>query len=217
MKKFISGAAVLAASAAPALAHHPLGGIPMETFTHGLLSGAGHPLLGFDHLFFVVAVGIAAVYTGYARSAPAVFIAAMLAGCVMTGFGIGLPLKEAVTGAPLLVVGGVVLSGRALGLASVSVLFAAFGLFHGSTFGDSVAAQEAAMGASVLAGYLIGLGVLQYAIAIAAGLVVKTVFNAAEVRAVHARLAGALIAGAGLYLTMENVKGAVLSALGWGA
>lgn len=201
MKKFIPGAAVLAASAAPALAHHPLGGMPMETFTHGLLSGAGHPPLGFNHLFFVVAVGIAA----------------MLAGCVMTGFGIGLPLKEAVTGASLLVVGGVVLLGRALGLASVLVLFAAFGLFHGSAFGDSVAAQEAAMGASVLAGYLIGLGVLQYAIAIAAGRVVKTVFNAAEARAVHARLAGALIAGAGLYLTMENVEAAVLSALGRGA
>ena len=217
MKKIILSAAALAASAAPALAHHPLGGMPMETFTHGLLSGIGHPLLGFDHLFFIIAVGIAAVYTGYARSAPAAYIAAMLAGCLMMSLGVGLPLKEAVIGASLLVVGGVVLSGRALSLAPALVLFAAFGLFHGSAFGDSIATQEAAMGTSVLVGYLIGLGVLQYAIAVAAGWIVKTVFNATEASAIQARLAGAVVAGVGLYLTMENVEGAVLSALGWAA
>ena len=30
-----------------AFAHHPMSGLPMETFTHGLLSGIGHPILGF--------------------------------------------------------------------------------------------------------------------------------------------------------------------------
>ena len=52
--------------ATPALAHHPLGGLPMETFRHGVLSGLGHPVLGFDHLFFVLAAGLAAGLAGIA-------------------------------------------------------------------------------------------------------------------------------------------------------
>ncbi|MDA7947857.1 MAG: HupE/UreJ family protein [Hyphomicrobiaceae bacterium] len=200
-----------------ALAHHPLGGMPMETFAHGVLSGIGHPLLGFDHLFFVIIVGIAALYTGRALLAPAAYIAAMLVGCFLMASGIGLPMKELVIGLSLLVVGGIVLSGQALGLTTALVLFAAFGLFHGSAFGDSIATQEAAAGMPVLIGYLLGLGVLQYAIAIGAGWVAKTILKATEAQAVQARLAGAVVAGVGLYLTLENVEGLVLGALGWSA
>ncbi len=198
-----------------ALAHHPLGGMPMETFTHGVLSGIGHPLLGFDHLFFVILVGIAALYTGRALLAPAAYIAAMLVGCLLMASGIGLPMKELVIALSLLVVGGIVLSGRALGLMTALVLFAAFGLFHGSAFGDSIAAQEATAGTSVLIGYLIGLGAIQYVVAIGAGWATKTLLKATEAQAVQARLAGAVIAGVGLLLTLENVEGLVLGALGW--
>ena len=210
MKKYILAAASLATFATPALAHHPLGGLPMETFTHGILSGVGHPLLGFDHLFFVIAVGIAALYTGFARLAPAAYIAAMIVGCLMMSFGAGLPIKEVVIGLSLLVVGGVVLSGRALGLVAAMVLFAGFGLFHGSAFGDSIAAQEAAIGADVLVGYLLGLGVIQYVIALGAGYVVKNVMKASEAAAMNARLTGALVAGIGVYLTLENLEGFIL-------
>jgi len=214
MKKTIFGALLLSAFATPALAHHPLAGQAMETFTHGLLSGIGHPLLGFDHLFFVVAVGIAALYTGFSRLAPAAYIVAMLAGCVMMSFGIGLPLKEVVIGASLLVVGGIILSGRSLGLASAMAIFAIFGLFHGSAFGETIATQETAVGGSVLIGYLIGLGILQYGIAVAAGWVVKGLFKASEAVAVNARLAGAVVAGMGLFLTLENLEGYALAAVG---
>ncbi len=217
MKKYLIGLGGVALSATPALAHHPLGGMPMETFADGVLSGIGHPLLGFDHLFFVIAVGIAALYTGRDKLAPAAYIVAMLAGCLMMASGTGLPLKEAVIALSLLVVGGVVLSGRALSLVPAMALFAGFGLFHGSAFGDSIATQEAAMGAPVLIGYLIGLGVVQYAIAVGAGWVAKTLWQATEATAIQARLAGAVVAGVGLYLTMENLEGAVLGALGWSA
>ncbi len=211
-------AATLAASfivPTAALAHHPLGGMPMETFAHGILSGAGHPLLGFDHLFFVIIVGIAALYTGREKLAPAAYIAAMMTGCLMMASGTGLPMKETIIGLSLLVVGGVVLSGRALGLVSALALFAAFGLFHGSAFGDVIAQQEATAGTPVLIGYLVGLGVLQYAIALAAGWVAKNIWKATEATAIQARLAGAVVAGVGLYLSLENAEGLVIKALGW--
>lgn len=200
-----------------ALAHHPLGGMPMQSFTDGLLSGIGHPLLGFDHLFFVIIVGVAALYTGRALLAPAAYIVAMLVGCFLMASGVGLPMKEFVIALSLLVVGGVVLSGRALGLTAALVLFAGFGLFHGSAFGDSIAAQEAGAGMPVLIGYLIGLGVVQYAIAVGAGWIAGTFFKATEAQAVQTRLAGAVVAGIGLFLTLENVEGFVLGALGWSA
>ena len=200
-----------------ALAHHPLGGMPMETFTHGMLSGIGHPLLGFDHLFFVFIVGVAALYTGRALLAPAAYIVAMLVGCFLMAYGIGLPMKELVIALSLLVVGGIVLSGRALGLAPALGLFFAFGLFHGSAFGDAIAAQEATSGYAVLTGYLLGLGIIQYAIAVGAGWIAKTFLKATSAQTVQARLAGAVVAGIGLYLSLENAEGLVLSALGWSA
>ena len=217
MKKSLFAALAFTAVATPALAHHPLAGQPMETFTHGLLSGIGHPLLGFDHLFFVIAVGIAALYTGWARSAPAAYIAAMLVGCLLMSFGTTLPLKEAVIALSLLVVGWVILSGRALSMPLALALFAGFGLFHGSAFGDSIAAQETAIGGSVLIGYLIGLAALQYAIALGAGWLVKSVFGASEATAINARLAGAVVAGMGVFLTLETLEGFAFAALGIGA
>ncbi len=210
MKKLLATA--LALSATPALAHHPLGGLPMETFAHGLLSGVGHPVLGFDHLFFVAIVGIAALFTKRRYTAPAAYIAAMLVGCGLMYAGVALPLTEAVIALSLLVVGGVVLSGRALGASAALMLFAGFGLFHGSAFGASIAGQEAGAGATVLLGYLIGLGTIQYLIAIAAGWVTEKVLGATEAAATNARLAGAVVAGVGLFLTLETVEGPILAA-----
>ncbi|MEH6527940.1 MAG: HupE/UreJ family protein [Sneathiella sp.] len=212
MKKSILAIIGVLASATPAFAHHPLGGQPMETFSHGLLSGIGHPLLGFDHLFFVVAVGIAALFTGYARLAPAAYIGAMLVGCLLMSFGIGLPFKEIIVGLSLLVVGYIILSGRTLGIMPAVALFAIFGLFHGSAFGDVIAAQEASVGAPVLFGYLIGLGCLQYGIALASGYLIVKTWKTTTAQAVEARIAGAAVAGMGVFLTLENLEGIVLGA-----
>lgn len=92
-------------SAGPALAHHPLAGLPMETGAQGLLSGLAHPVLGFDHLFFVLAVGVAAVLAGLgvvqyalALGAGTLAVAARaervrLAGAMVAGVGLFLSLE----------------------------------------------------------------------------------------------------------------------------
>ena len=214
MNRYLLAAVVFTMSAVPALAHHPLGGMPMETLTDGLLSGVGHPVLGFDHLFFVIAVGIAALYTGHTKLATAAYIGAMMLGCLLMSFGVGLPVKEFVIGISLLVVGGILLSGRATSLAPAVGLFAVFGLFHGSAFGDTIAAQEAGAGATVLVGYLVGLGLLQYGLALLAGFVVHHLLKATEAEHIHARLAGAVVAGVGTFLMLENIEGLVFNMLG---
>ena len=214
MKRTLLAAAVFAMSAVPAFAHHPLGGAPLETLTDGILSGLGHPLLGFDHLFFVLAIGVAALYTGRAKLATAAYVGAMLMGCLLMSLGLSLPVKEFVVGISLLVVGSLILSGRALGLAPAVGLFAIFGLFHGSAFGDTIAAQEAGAGVTVLVGYLGGLGLLQYGLALLAGFVVHNLLQATEAGHIHARLAGAVVAGVGMFLTLENTEGIVFNILG---
>ena len=214
MNRYLLAAVVFAMSTVPAFAHHPLGGMPMETLTDGLLSGVGHPVLGFDHLFFVIAVGVAALYTGRAKLATAAYIGAMMLGCLLMSFGLGLPVKEFVVGMSLLVVGSIILSGRVMGLAPTVGLFAVFGLFHGSAFGDTIVAQEAGASAAVLVGYLIGLGLVQYGLALLAGFVVHNLLKATAATHIHARLAGAVVAGVGTFLTLENIEGLVFNILG---
>lgn len=205
--------AALIIAASPAQAHHPLAGAPMVTFDDGLLSGLGHPVLGFDHLFFVIAMGLAARFTPRPMLAPAGYIAAMLLGCGLMYAGLGLPLKEAVIALSLLGLGGVILSGHALSTGGAIAIFAGFGLFHGSALGDTLAAQEGGVGVPVLIGYLIGLGLVQYAIALAAGRVAGKRLGAAEANAMNARLAGAMIAGVGLFLGLEAIETPVLAVI----
>lgn len=212
MKKSLASLTLIA-FATPALAHHPLGGLPMETLSHGLLSGIGHPVLGFDHLFFVIAVGVATLFTAHRVLAPAAYIAAMLLGCGLMAAGLNLPLKEAMIALSLLAVGAVVLSGRAPSLTVTLLLFAGFGLFHGSAFGDSLATGESAAGANVLIGYLAGLGAVQYLIALLAGQIALHGLKANRADAINARLIGAMVAGVGLFLCLEQIEGQVLALL----
>ncbi|WP_108386607.1 HupE/UreJ family protein [Yoonia sediminilitoris] len=209
MKKILTTAGLILA-ATPALAHHPLGGLPMETFTHGLASGVGHPVLGFDHLFFVVAMGIAALFTANRLATPAAYIGAMLAGCALMYAGIAMPIAETMIVLSLIVVGGIVLSGKALSTPVAMLVFAGFGLFHGSAFGASIAGQEGGIGGAVLLGYLIGLGAIQYLIAVGAGWAIRKL-GASDARAMNARLGGAMVAGVGLFLALEIVEGPLVA------
>lgn len=211
MKRLLTIAG-LSLAASPALAHHPLGGMPMETFAHGLMSGVGHPVLGFDHLFFVALMGIAALFTANRLLTPAAYIGAMLVGCGLMYAGIAMPAAEIVIVASLIVLGGIVLSGKALPTTTAMLVFAAFGLFHGSAFGGSIAGQEGGVGGAVLLGYLIGLGVIQYLIAIGAGWAAQKL-GASDASAINARLAGAMVAGVGIFLALEVIEGPIVAAL----
>ena len=82
LRRCAFAAAALAASAGPAAAHHVMGGRTPATFTQGLLSGLGHPIIGVDHLAFVVAVGIAVGVARLSLALPAVFIALIMAACL---------------------------------------------------------------------------------------------------------------------------------------
>ena len=194
-------------------AHHPLGGLPMETFAHGLLSGVGHPLLGFDHLFFVCAVGVAAALTKRLFITPVAYLAAMLLGCLATALWSSAAVSELMVAVSLLVLGGMLVSGRAFNTLTLCIMFALFGLFHGAAFGETLALQEASSGSQVLLGYLIGLGLTQYLIALLCGTVITRSREIGGDIPPHPRLAGAMVAGVGMFLVLEQLEGPLLSAL----
>jgi urease accessory protein len=195
----------------PALAHHPLDGMPMQTWTHGILSGVGHPILGFDHLFFVALVGIFSVCVRARLSAPLAYLGAMLGGCLFTSLWSTASASELMIALSLLVAGSMLLSGHRFGNITVLLSFAGFGLFHGAAFGTSLAAQEAGFGVPVLLGYLLGLGLTQYVVAVASGRAFVIFCKTTEPGAMPARLAGAMVAGAGLLLVLERVEGPFIS------
>ena len=205
----------LALAPTAALAHHPLGGLPMTTFAEGALSGVGHPLLGFDHLAFVLAMGVAAAFAPRPLLTPLAYVAAMVLGTLAVSLGAPLPLAEIGIVASLLVVGGLVASGRALTSPLALALFAGFGLFHGAGFAGSILGQEGGVGGAVMLGYLMGLAVTQYAVAVAAGTLTRRLAPAVEgsVTSIGARLIGAGVAGVGAFLALEIAEGPLLAAL----
>lgn len=204
---------VLTCLASPALAHHPLAGAPLTSFRDGILSGIGHPILGFDHLFFVLAIGLAARFSGRGLTGPMVYVAAMLAGCWALYAGVTIPAHEAMIVASLVVVGGFIASGRAMGRWGVIVLFGGFGLFHGAGLGTTIAGQEGAIGGDVLTGYLIGLAVVQYLIAVLFGTVGAWVIGAKGAGSIPSRLMGSAICGAGVFMALEMAEGPIVTML----
>ena len=187
----------------PALAHHPMGGRVPANFIEGLLSGFGHPIIGLDHLAAVLAVGALAAAHRAGVALALGYVVAMIVGVVVHLQGVGL------SGAELLVALSVILLGALLARKSVVQsgavlgLFVLAGLLHGYALGESIVGAEQAP----LAAYLIGLTVIQSAIALAAMYAAK--FALARREPLTLRLAGATIAGIGIAILVQQLVPAV--------
>jgi urease accessory protein len=202
MRNLILPLGLLAAT--PAWAHHPLGGEAPGTLFHGLLSGLAHPVIGVDHLAFVVLVGIAAAASGRMLLAPGAFILATMVGTLVQLGGIGLPLAELVIALSVVVLGAVLFLGRAVDGVPALGGFAFAGLFHGWAYGEAVLGSE--MGP--IGAYLAGFGLIQFAIA--AGVAVTVTQLAAGPQAMRARLAAAVCCGIGVAFAVEALETLVL-------
>jgi urease accessory protein len=175
---------------APAEAHHMMGGRTPSTFLEGLLSGLGHPVIGLDHLAFIVAVGVVVGVAGLNLIVPALFIVASAAAVALHVRGVTLTGGETLVALSVLVIGTAVAMGRAMQSWVWTALFVVAGLIHGYAFGESIYGAEA----SPLAAYLAGLVIVQAALATAVALIAQQ----SSAAAVGPRLAGAAIAGVGL-------------------
>jgi urease accessory protein len=167
-------AALLALAPLPAVAHHPMGGAVPSTPWEGFASGIGHPVIGPDHLAFLLAAGVlaAALPRGRAGLAILAFVAGGLAGSLAHVAGIGFGPVEALVALSVAVAGAALLAGAPAALLPAG--FALAGLAHGHAF------AEAAIGAEQgpVAAYLFGLAVMQAFVAGAAMLAARRVVAA---------------------------------------
>jgi urease accessory protein len=177
---------------APASAHHAMGGQMPSTFGEGLLSGLGHPVIGPDHLAFLIAVGIAVGAGGLNLALPLVFVAASAIGVALHVSGMALPGAELIVAASVIAAGFLLARGRATPLLAWAALFGLAGLAHGYAYGESIFGAEPAP----LAAYLLGLVAIQSALAIGIAMIARG--RGADVSAIAPRLAGAAIAGVGV-------------------
>lgn len=188
--------------AAPVLAHHPLGGAAPTSFWHGFLSGLGHPVIGLDHFAFIIAAGIASAFMGLRYLAPAVLIAATLVGCLVALSTGPLAQVELLVTASVALIGIMVLSGRTIASPVYLAFFAIAGLFHGAAYAGAMVGAEP----TPLVAYLIGLSVIQYAIAAGMTFMTLQAWKASSALAIQPRLAGAVVAGVGLTFLLEHIE-----------
>jgi urease accessory protein len=189
----------LTAAADPAFAHHIMGGRQAATFGEGLLSGLGHPVIGLDHFAAVVAIGcLAAAH----RAGPALvigYVVAMMIGVGIHLLGATVPAAELLVALTVLALGAALLIDRAMSAGMALAAFALVGLIHGYALGESIYGAER----SPLLAYLIGLAVIQSAIALGAMTLARVVIRRADV--ITLRFVGAGIAGIGLAIFVQQI------------
>ena len=196
IRRLIGGGAGLLTllAAAPALAHHPFGGKAPQTIFEGFLSGIGHPVLGLDHLAFVIAIGLIAAVIRRGFTIPLSFLLAALVGTGLHLSGLNLPAAELVISGSVLVFGILATMGRQLSPPTVVILAAIAGIFHGYAYGEAVVGAEP----TPLIAYLIGFSLVQSAIALTAYLISKRTLSQNQTAGfVSVRSAGFIICGAG--------------------
>ncbi|BBK34102.1 urease accessory protein [Stella humosa] len=172
-----------------ASAHHAMDGQLPDTLMGGLLSGLGHPVIGWDHLAFVVGIGILSMVAGLGVAPILCFVLATVAGCLLHVLGADLPAAEVAIALSILALAALLVVGWRR-VPALLALVALAGVFHGYAYGESIVGAEA----TPLLAYLVGFALIQAAIAIAA-----------------ARLAAWIAAGSGARAGgLAQVSGAVL-------
>lgn len=160
-------------------AHHPLDGVPMVRFEHGFLSGLVHPLLAWDHMLFAMAVGVLVSFmsTSVRLVLPAVYAMGHMIGCVLVAVApVHFVNTEANTAGVFGIEGLVLLSLFVLGvlflfrfkprLPLLVMCIVGFAVVHGSALGAALISTESQAPFLVFFGYVLGLGIGQYALVV---------------------------------------------------
>ncbi|MBT9317850.1 HupE/UreJ family protein [Leptothoe spongobia] len=193
--------------AAPAFAHHPLGGrLPANAF-EGLMSGMGHPIIGLDHLAFVIAAGLIAATRPKGVVIPIMFVLASMAGTVIHLMSFDLPAPELVVSASVLAFGVILAMGDRLSLLTVALLATAAGIFHGFAYGEGIFGAEP----TPMVAYLIGFTAIQMVIALLFSAIGSNVIKRSTalppLNLLNLRFAGFTLAGIGLAFLSSAVLG----------
>lgn len=171
---------------AAALAHSEAG------FNGGLASGFWHPILGWDHVVAMVAVGLWGAFLGMPAIwfLPVVFPLVMSFGAVLGVAGLPLPAVEAGIAVSAIVLGALITAAARLPMWAAGAIVAAFAIFHGYAHGTELPIAANPFGYA--AGFVVATGLL-HLVGIAFGMLVRWPAGKYAIRA-----GGALISAVGL-------------------
>ena len=157
-------AALFAAATSLALAHHAMDYATPATPLQGLLSGLGHPIIGVDHLLFILGAGVLAARWKRGWILPMVFVIASLAAAGGRVAGASIDVAESWIAVTLVVLGAILLAARNPGWVEAAAMFVVSGALHGYALAEAIVGAER----TPLLAYFAGLAVIQSAIALAA-------------------------------------------------
>lgn len=154
----------------------------------GFMSGFFHPLLGWDHVIAMVAVGLWGAFLGMPALwlLPVVFPLVMTVGGALGVMGVPLPAVETGIALSAVALGAVVAAALRPPLWVAAVLVGVFAIFHGHAHGTEL--PDAADPVAYSLGFVMATGLLHLA-GIALGLVTRWPAGITAVRAVGAGIA----------------------------
>jgi urease accessory protein len=188
----------LLATTGTASAHHLMGGKIPSTFADGILSGVGHPIIGPDHLAFLVALGIAVGVGRLSLTMPFLFLVAMACGVAAHVAAVNIQAAELIVGASVLIVGVLIALDWRIPASAWAAIFGIAGFFHGYAYGESIYGAEA----TPLAAYLVGLVTVQTVLTVGIAFASRAVWTASRI---GPRLVGAAICGVGLTVLVGQI------------
>lgn len=186
-------------------AHHPMGGQLPSTFAQGFFSGIGHPIIGLDHLAFVIAAGVLAWKMAKPMRLLASFIAATAIGSLVTAGGLEFSVTEPLVLLSVAMLGVSLFRKKSPNEVIVSVFFAVAGFFHGCAYGGTVVGAEA----TPIVAYLLGFALIQFAIAYAAAQSLAVIAKNMEDRLQYARMTGAMVFGVAVTYGFEMAESTI--------
>lgn len=191
------GAGLLVTSGT-ASAHHLMGGKTPSTFAEGIASGLGHPIIGPDHLAFLVALGIAVGVGGLSLATPFLFLVAMACGVATHVAAFNIPAAEIIVALSVVVAGALLALDRRIPASGWAAIFSIAGFFHGYAYGESIYGAET----TPLAAYLVGLVAIQTVLVLAIAIASRAAW---KVSAIGPRLVGAAICGVGFTVLVGQI------------
>ncbi|NUN63409.1 HupE/UreJ family protein [Pseudanabaena biceps] len=193
--------------ASPASAHHAMGGKMPSTFFEGFLSGLAHPVIGVDHLAFIVTVGLFAALKPQGIFIPLSFVLSAMLGTGIHLLGISLPVVELIVSGSILLFGILLAMKNSPNLVVMVALSAIAGLFHGYAYGEAIFGAQT----TALISYLIGFTTIQLVISGTAFFVGQKVLKG-DFSQVSPSLksAGLVICGIGAAFLASNISSLIL-------